>query len=55
MKTTKCITVNKTKVQKFIFVFFFYVFFFSISQSNVMSMEIFVKNFPGTAFNYLEV
>ena len=28
MRTTKCITVNKTKVQRFIFAFFFYFFFF---------------------------
>ena len=30
MRTTKCITVNKTKVQRFIFAFFFYFFYLSI-------------------------
>ena len=44
-----CITVNKTKVLRFFFAFFFYFVIFSISQSNVMNLEIFVKDFSGTA------
>ena len=46
MRTTKYISENKTNVLRFIFVFFF-CFPFSISQSNVMNMEIFVKDFTG--------
>ena len=35
---------------KIIFAFFAFFFYFSISQSNVMNMEIFMKDFSGTAF-----
>ena len=49
MRTTKCITVNKTKVLRIIFYFFFIFFSLFLSQSNVMNMEIFVKDFSGTA------
>ena len=48
MRTSKCITENKTKVLRLIFAFFFYFFPFSISHSKVMTMEIFVKDFSGT-------
>ena len=49
MRTTNCINVNKIMVLRFIFAFFFYFSFFSISQSSVMNMEIFVKDFSGIA------
>ena len=48
MRTTKCITENKTNMLRFTFAFFFYFFPFSISHSKVMNMEIFDKNFSGT-------
>ena len=51
MRTTKCITENKTSVLRFIFAFFFYFFPFSISHSKVMNMEIFVKDFSGTTWS----
>ena len=35
---------------KIYFCLLFLFFFFSISQSNVMNMEIFMKDFSGTAF-----
>ena len=47
MRTTKCITINKTMVLRFIFVFFLF-FPFSISHSKVMNIEIFLKDFSGT-------
>ena len=50
MRTTKCITENKTKVLRFIFAFFFVFFPFSISHSKVMSIEISVKYFAGTTW-----
>ena len=47
MRTTKCINVNKTKVLRF-FLPSFSIFPFSISHSNVMNMQIFIKDFSGT-------
>ena len=49
MRTIKCITENKTNVLRFIFAFFFYFSLFSISHSEVMNMEISVKDFSGTS------
>ena len=48
IRTTKCITEIKIKVLRFIFAFFFYFLTFSISHSNIMNIEIFVKEFSGT-------
>ena len=45
MRTTKCITENKTKVLRFIFAFFFYFYPFSISHYNLIYMEIFFNDF----------
>ena len=48
MSKTKCITENKTKVQRYMYAFAFFFFPFSISHSKVMNIEIFVKDFSGT-------
>ena len=42
----RCITVNKTKMLRFIFALFYY---FSLSPI-VINMEIFVKDFSGTTW-----
>ena len=45
-----CKQNQDVKIYFCIFCLLFLFFFFSISQSNVMNMEIFMKDFSGTAF-----
>ena len=47
IRTTKCITENKTKVLRFILPFFLFIDF-SISHSEEMNTEISIKDFSGT-------
>ena len=49
LRKIKCIAVNKTKVVRIIFAFFLYFYLFlSLSLSDVMIMEVFIKDFSVT-------